>query len=82
MASSGSYGLNGGGRNTTFSWSLSSQSIAGNNSTIGCGGMLTGLEQRGLPRHRQNYGLMDHKYLRTAIILDARCMVAGRRPDQ
>lgn len=35
MASSGSYGLNGGGWNTTFSWSLSSQSIAGNNSTIG-----------------------------------------------
>jgi len=34
MASSGSYGLNGGGWNTTFSWSLSGQNIAGNNSTI------------------------------------------------
>lgn len=34
MASSGSYGLNGSGWNTTFSWSLSSQNIAGNNSTI------------------------------------------------
>ena len=34
MATSGSYGLNGGGWNTTFSWGLSSQNIAGNNSTI------------------------------------------------
>lgn len=34
MASSGSYGLNGGGWNTTFSWSLSGKNIAGNNSTI------------------------------------------------
>ena len=35
MATSGSYGMNGGGWNSTFGWSLSSQNTARNNSTIG-----------------------------------------------
>lgn len=35
MATSGSFGMSGGGYNSTFSWSLNSQSIANNSSEIG-----------------------------------------------